>query len=106
MDLFYWLFGKSEGDVAVAEKSYTSTDDIETSVYRIIKDHHHNPKLAVRPESKFMEDLSYDSMDVLEFAMYVEKEFDINITEAEALKFITVQDAVDYLRQRRRQHQL
>ncbi|MCQ2599472.1 MAG: acyl carrier protein [Alphaproteobacteria bacterium] len=59
-------------------------------------------KLNVKEEnvtetSTFVNDLGADSLDVVEFVMEVEKEFDITIPDEEAAKLNTVGDAVKYI---------
>ena len=51
----------------------------------------------VKPESKFVEDLGADSLDVVEMIMALEEKFEIEIPDNEAEKIKTVQDAVDYI---------
>jgi acyl carrier protein len=54
----------------------------------------------VRPESSFKADLGTDSLDVIEVALAVEKEFGVHVPD-EALPAIkTVQDAIDYVASR------
>ena len=50
----------------------------------------------ITPDSTF-ESLGIDSLDVVEFVMEVEKEFDITIPDEEAAKLNTVGDAVKYI---------
>jgi len=45
----------------------------------------------------FVNDLGADSLDVVEFVMEVEKEFNIAIPDEEAAKLVTVGDAVKYI---------
>ncbi len=52
----------------------------------------------VVPEASFVDDLGADSLDLVELIMSMEEEFDIEISDEESEKMITVQDAVDYLR--------
>lgn len=47
--------------------------------------------------AKFINDLGADSLDVVEFIMEVEKEFDITIPDEDATKMETVGDAVKYI---------
>ena len=47
--------------------------------------------------ASFMEDLGADSLDTVELVMAFEKEFDIDIPDAEAEKLRTVGDALKYL---------
>jgi len=51
----------------------------------------------VRPESRFMEDLGADSLDVVELVMAIEEGFDVQIPDDDAEKIATVKDAVLYI---------
>ena len=51
----------------------------------------------VTNEASFMDDLGADSLDTVELVMALEEEFDIEISDENAEKIQTVQDAVDYL---------
>jgi acyl carrier protein len=51
----------------------------------------------VKPESKFVDDLGADSLDLVELIMSLEDKFSIEITDEEAEKIITVKDALDYI---------
>ena len=57
----------------------------------------------VVPSANFADDLGADSLDLVELIMTVEEEFSnptrkIEIPDEDAEKMVTVQDAVDYLR--------
>jgi acyl carrier protein len=54
----------------------------------------------VTNEAAFMEDLGADSLDTVELVMALEEEFDIEISDEDAEKIQTVQDAVDYITER------
>lgn len=51
----------------------------------------------VKLESKFVEDLGADSLDLVELIMSFEDKFGIEISDEEAEKIITVKDALDYI---------
>ena len=51
----------------------------------------------ITPEASFMDDLGADSLDTVELVMALEEEFDIEISDEDAEKIQTVQDAVDYI---------
>ena len=51
----------------------------------------------VKEESKFVEDLGADSLDVVELVMALEEKFDIEIPDTEAEKIVTVSDAIKYI---------
>ena len=55
------------------------------------------PEAEVTEEASFINDLGADSLDVVEFIMEVEKEFDIAISDEDATKLATVGDAVKYI---------
>ena len=59
----------------------------------------------VKPESSFVDDLNADSLDLVELVMSLEEEFtnegkNIEIPDEDAEKIKTVQDAVDYIKER------
>lgn len=53
---------------------------------------------AVKPDTAFIDDLGADSLDVVELIMALEEAFDMEIPDTEAEKIITVNDAVDYIK--------
>jgi len=50
--------------------------------------------LEIKSEAKFKDDLDADSIDLIEFVICLEEEFDIEIPEYRDNKIITVEDAV------------
>ena len=57
----------------------------------------------VVPSASFVDDLGADSLDLVELIMSLEEEFSnpshkVEIPDEDAEKIITVQDAIDYLR--------
>ena len=53
---------------------------------------------AVTPEASFVDDLGADSLDMVEFVMVLEEEFNIEVPETDADKIVTVGDAVEYIK--------
>lgn len=51
----------------------------------------------VTNEASFVEDLGADSLDTVELVMAFEEEFGIEISDEDAEKIKTVQDAVSYI---------
>ncbi len=47
--------------------------------------------------ASFMDDLGADSLDTVELVMALEEEFDIEISDEDAEKIQTVQNAIDYV---------
>jgi acyl carrier protein len=54
----------------------------------------------VTPEASFVDDLNADSLDLVELIMSLEEEFGAEISDEDAEKIRTVQDAVDYVEER------
>lgn len=52
----------------------------------------------VVPSAAFIDDLSADSLDIVELVMALEKEFNLEISDEEAEEIITVGDAINYVR--------
>ncbi len=51
----------------------------------------------VVPEANFVDDLGADSLDLVELIMTMEEEFDVDISDEDAEKIVTVKDAIDYV---------
>jgi acyl carrier protein len=51
----------------------------------------------VKEDSKFIEDLGADSLDVVELVMALEEKFDIEIPDEDAEGILTVSDALKYI---------
>ncbi|HDZ4931214.1 TPA: acyl carrier protein [Campylobacter jejuni] len=52
---------------------------------------------AVKMESKIIEDLGADSLDVVELIMALEEKFEVEIPDSDAEKLIKIQDVVNYI---------
>ena len=52
---------------------------------------------SVKLESKIIEDLGADSLDVVELIMALEEKFDIEIPDTDAEKLIKIEDVVKYI---------
>lgn len=52
------------------------------------------PVEKVLPESRVIEDLGADSLDVVEMLMLLEDEFDVTVSDEESVKLSTVSDIV------------
>lgn len=51
----------------------------------------------VKLESKFVDDLGADSLDLVELIMAFEDKFSIEISDEEAEKMVTIKDVLDYI---------
>ena len=57
----------------------------------------------INPQTSFVDDLNADSLDLVELIMSLEEEFSkdgkpLEISDEDAEKIVTVQDAIDYLK--------
>ncbi len=53
-------------------------------------------------ESSFIEDLGADSLDLVELIMSMEDEFGLEISDEDAESIITVQDAINFISERKK----
>ncbi|MGH7799571.1 MAG: acyl carrier protein [Thermodesulfobacteriota bacterium] len=60
------------------------------------------PEDEISLESAFIEDLGADSLDLVELVMAMEDEFGVEISDEDAQRIITVQDAINYVLERRK----
>jgi len=51
----------------------------------------------IKSESRFVDDLGADSLDLVELIMSFEDKFSIEISDEQAEKLVTVKDALDYI---------
>lgn len=53
----------------------------------------------VKENATFIDDLSADSLDIVELVMNIEEEFGIEIPDEDAEKIVTVGDVVKYIKE-------
>ena len=70
---------------------------VEKRIKEIVAEQLGVEESQVSNESSFMDDLGADSLDTVELVMALEEEFDIEISDENAEKIQTVQDAIDYI---------
>lgn len=71
--------------------------DIYQRLKKIIVDQLGVDESEVVPSANFVEDLNADSLDLVELIMSLEEEFGIQISDEDAEKITTVQEAEDYI---------
>lgn len=76
-----------------------SSDEIFEKVKEIIVEQLGVADTAVTLEASFIDDLSADSLDIVELIMAIEEAFDIEIPDADAEKVVTVSNVVDYIKE-------
>ena len=75
-----------------------SVETIETlsrQVIEIISRQMNIPQEQISLDSQFMADLGFDSLEMVEFSMRVDDEFDLVMPDEEADNILTVRDAVE-----------
>jgi len=71
---------------------------VEARIKKIIAEQLGIEGEEVTPEAAFVDDLGADSLDTVELVMAFEEEFGIEIPDSDAEKILTVQSAVDYIK--------
>ena len=74
---------------------------IENEIYEkiklIVKEQLGVDEDKITMDATFIDDLSADSLDIVELVMSIEEEFNIEIDDSEADKIVTVGDVVKYI---------
>jgi acyl carrier protein len=77
---------------------------IENRVIDLISEHFNTPRENIKRSTTIQgggqagaDDIGADSLDVVEFIMEVEEEFDIQVPDTDAEKIRTVGDVIDYI---------
>ncbi len=73
---------------------------IEERVKKIVSEQLGIDESEVKDEASFVDDLGADSLDTVELVMALEEEFEQEIPDTDAEKIGTVQDAVNYVKER------
>ena len=74
------------------------TDDLLKKIAEIVVEKLDVPIEKVTENAKFIDDLGADSLDTVELIMQFEEDFDIDIPDEDAEKILSVQDALDYIK--------
>ncbi|MCD6035912.1 MAG: acyl carrier protein [Rickettsiales bacterium] len=71
--------------------------NVEQRVKEIVAEHLGVEIGKISPDARFVEDLGADSLDQVELVMAFENEFDCEISDDDAQKILTLNDAVSYI---------
>ena len=74
--------------------STQTTETLSQQVIELVSSQIDIPKKQISLDSQFVADLGFDSLDLVEFVMLVEEEFDIVVPDEESETINTVRDAV------------
>lgn len=72
--------------------------DIAEKIKKIISEQLNVSEEDVVPGASFVDDLGADSLDQVELIMAMEEEFDLSISDEDAEKIATVQNAIDFVK--------
>ncbi len=70
---------------------------VEDRVKKIIAEKLGVDLSEVVPEASFVNDLGADSLDLVELIMTMEEEFEMEVSDDDAEKLVTVKDAIDFI---------
>jgi len=73
------------------------TEEVSEKLKKIVADHLCIEESKVTDESSFIDDLGADSLDTVELVMAFEEEFGAEISDSEAEKILTVNDAIKFI---------
>ncbi len=74
--------------------------NIEAQVKSIVAEQLGVKEDEVTSDASFVDDLGADSLDTVELVMALEEEFECEIPDEDAEKITTVQQAIDYIKER------
>ena len=75
-----------------------SDQEIFEKVKKIVVEQLGVDENLVKEEATFIDDLSADSLDIVELVMSLEEAFEMEIPDTEAEKIVTVGDVVQYIK--------
>ncbi len=75
------------------------SNNIEQKIIKTVAETLRIEANTISLESKFVDDLGADSLDLVELMMAIEAAFDCDIPDQDATKIATVADAVKYVEQ-------
>lgn len=74
--------------------------DVDKKVKEVIVEQLNITEEECVPDAAFIDDLGADSLDIVELIMAMEDNFGIDISDDDLVKIRTVQDIVDYIKER------
>jgi acyl carrier protein len=93
--------GAGFGLQSYRERGQIKMSTVEQQVKAIVAEQLGVKAEQVTSAASFVDDLGADSLDTVELVMALEEEFEIEIPDEDAEKITTVQQAIDYISERR-----
>ena len=73
-------------------------EEIRKRIRETLIDHRWiEPRVVVEEESSYRDDFAMDSIDIVDLAINLEKDYDISISDEEAERMDTVKDTIDLI---------
>ena len=76
-------------------------EEIFEKVKGIVKEQLGVEEDSIKLDATFVDDLSADSLDIVELIMGLEEAFEMEIPDSDAEKIVTVGDVVDYIKDKK-----
>lgn len=76
------------------------TVNVEEKVKEVIIEQLNITEEECVPDAAFIDDLGADSLDIVELIMAMEDNFGMDISDDDLMKIRTVQDIIDYIKER------
>jgi len=73
-------------------------DELFDKLKKLIAEKLEVEESKITPEASFRQDLGADSLDTYELVYAIEEELGISIPDDKANEFVTVKDAIDYIK--------
>jgi len=74
-----------------------AVEEVSRKVKKVIAEQLGKPEEEIQEQASFLADLGADSLDIVEMVMTLVAAFDTEISDEEAEKIQTVQQAIDYI---------
>lgn len=71
--------------------------EVSRRVFELAAEHGGVEVSTIKPDTHFVNDLNFDSLEAVEFTMDIEDEFEIAVPDDDATKFQTVGQVVEYV---------
>ena len=75
--------------------------DVQKEIVDLIAEQLNLKVEDIKPENHFIKDLKADSLDIVELVMSLEEKFNIQIPDEEAENIQSVQNVIDYIKNRK-----
>ncbi|MBR3152665.1 MAG: acyl carrier protein [Clostridia bacterium] len=72
-------------------------DEVYNTLKDMIKEQFGKSEEEIRKDASIIDDLAADSLDIVELVMNVEERFNIEISDEDSEKILTVEDLVNYV---------